>query len=483
MNNLVTIALFLFLSVVSCQSQAEKNTSNKSSETTAVENNSSEITDFIEMGTDDIVGPMTIHGKFTKRNGMNGKYVRLYETEGKDIFLIDSAKIVNGAFTFTPKEVHVGLHRFGVIPDERSLGEIILNPNEKEFTINFSSASFKKGYTVENSRENEGWIAYMKDRAIQKAVLSNIKKSKDERSVKLKRLYKSQKELKVKEDSFAKAYAGTFFGKMVRRFQSPNRWDKNKYWEDIKFDDPNLIHSRVYSNRIMDYMRNHAKKENTDKDPTLGYYNAVDIIAQKIKEGKNDRVLEFMLYTMSEGMYSSGHEDVSMYVIDNYFYGESCGDAEISELFKRKAAGIRNLQVGNEPPMFVGAGHDGKRVDLAKIVKDNKYTLVFFWASYCHKCEAEIPILKTVYDSYHSKGFEVVGVSVDLQKQAWLNAIKANSFKWRNCSEIKGWKGDVPREYRVSSTPAMFLIDSNGKLVYKGKTAKEIKNFLTKNLK
>ncbi|MFT4659965.1 MAG: peroxiredoxin [Patiriisocius sp.] len=478
MNNLFYPLVFLVFSIISCQTQAGDSTT----KTSAAEE-TEQITQFDyknELGNEDITGPMTINGVFKNKNTLRNRYVRLYETEGKDIFVIDSAQVIEGKFTLNPKEVHVGLHRIGIFPDERQLGEVILNPNEKEITLTFNTSNFKVGMSASDSKENEGWIKYMAVRKVHKAFVKENRNSGLERPVKLKRLYDAEAELKVTEDQMAQEYVGTYFSKMVRRFQSANRWDKDGYWDDIDFKDPSLIRSRVFSDRIMDYMRVHAKKENTDKDPTLGYYNAVDVIAQTIKEGENDKVLEFMLYTMSEGMYSSGHEDVSLYVVENYFYGDACGDSEISELFKKKAAGVRNLQVGNKPPNFIVPGHDGKSVELQKIIDKSEYTLVLFWASYCHKCVEEIPELKKLYTAYHDNGFDVVGVSVDLQKNAWLKAVKENEFEWYNCADIKGWKGETAKAYRVSKTPAMFLVNKNGTLIMRPKSAHQLKAFLDK---
>lgn len=436
-----------------------------------------------ELSGDPIVGPVVLTGTVANGRGLSGKVVRLYETEGKEIFQIDSAIVKNGQFRFDLDNAKMGLYRIGIFPDERSLGRIILSPNEKDVHMNMASTSFTKKVTVENSKENEAYAKYQAEVEKNKAALSAIRKTKASKEVKLKQIYDEQAKLKGIEDRLASEYPGTFFEKMVRRMQSPYRFDKEKFWNDIDFKDENLIHSKVYSNRIMDYMRIHAKEENTKEDPELGFYNAVDLLANKIKEGGNDQVLEFMLYTMSEGMYSSGHDDVSLYIIDNYFYGDACGDAEISELFKRRAAGVRNLQVGNEPPLFAMKGHDGKTVNLEKIMKESEYTLVFFWASYCHNCEAEIPKLKNYYEKYKSKGFEVVGVSVDLQNKPWLNAIEENGLKWYNCADLKGWKGDVTRNYRVSKTPSMFLLNKNGKLLIRTKSANEIGSFLTKKFR
>ena len=185
---------------------------------------------------------------------------------------------------------------------------------------------------------------------------------------------------------------------------------------------------------------------------------------------------------MSESFYKSGSPEVSHYVIDNYFYGDDCGDSEISDLFKMKAAGLRSLQVGNTPPDFVLPDVNGKNIRMSDVVKDNEYTLIFFWASFCHKCEEEIPVIKKFYPTYHPKGFEILGVSIDYSKKDWVEGIKKNNHPWLNVSDLTTWGGPVLKQYRVTKSPVMFLIDKSGKLVLRPESASEVKAFLTKNL-
>ncbi len=116
-------------------------------------------------------------------------------------------------------------------------------------------------------------------------------------------------------------------------------------------------------------------------------------------------------------------------------------------------------------------------------VAKNEYTLVMFWASWCHKCEQEIPVLKGVYDVYRSRGFQVVGVSVDNQRVQWENAVKTNDVKWPNVSQLNAWNSPVAKEYRVTQTPTLFLLNKNKEIVLKPKRIFEVEAFLKANLK
>ena len=79
----------------------------------------------------------------------------------------------------------------------------------------------------------------------------------------------------------------------------------------------------------------------------------------------------------------------------------------------------------------------------------------------------EMPFLLDAYAKFHSKGFEIYGVSLDESAEAWRSAIDKQGMKWVNVSEVAGWNTPAAKEYSVNSIPANFLIDSEGKIIAK----------------
>ena len=78
----------------------------------------------------------------------------------------------------------------------------------------------------------------------------------------------------------------------------------------------------------------------------------------------------------------------------------------------------------------------GKTIRVSDYVKKNKYTLIDFWASWCGPCRAEMPTVVKAYNLYHKKGFEVVGVSFDNNKAAWVKAIAQLKLSWPHMSDL-----------------------------------------------
>ncbi len=481
------LAASIFIALSSCspsRSDAQVAESAKADHSAIMAENNGHVKTEAEPSTREAIidlGEISVAGAIANGAVNDGRYVKLYQTEGRDYFLVDSALVESGNFLFEKTDRQTGLYKLGFGDDAKKLGDVILNHSEGSVKFNYSSDNFLYGAVPQNSIENEALAIYQKLARDHGAEVKGIQRSGQQSKDKRSAIYEADNEFKKEQMKLAGEYSNTFFANMVSHLQSPNRFDKNTYWDDIDFRDVSLIHSPVFPDRIEDYMRIHASTERTEADPQLGFYNAVDQIANKIKTNGSDEVLEFALYTMSEGFYSSGMEPLSMYVVDNYFYGDACGDAEISELFKMKAAGIRNLQIGNTSPDFTLASANGKSVNLEEMASKNELTLVLFWASFCHNCEREIPEIKTIYGKYKSKGLEVIGASVDTDRTAWLKGIETHGTTWPNTFDGEGWRSPVAKDFRVTSTPVMFLLDKDRKVVARPKNAAQLTAYLGQN--
>jgi peroxiredoxin len=108
---------------------------------------------------------------------------------------------------------------------------------------------------------------------------------------------------------------------------------------------------------------------------------------------------------------------------------------------------------------------NGKMHKLSEYVGQGKWVFVDFWASWCGPCCREIPNVVKNYNKYHSKGFEVVGLSFDEDKNDWLQAINDLQMPWPHLSDLEGWQSVAAKVYGITSIPASLLIDPTGKIV------------------
>ncbi len=107
-------------------------------------------------------------------------------------------------------------------------------------------------------------------------------------------------------------------------------------------------------------------------------------------------------------------------------------------------------------------------------------TIIDFWAAWCGPCRRENPNVVRVYEKYHDQGLEIIGVSLDGQsrqkdpKKTWVEAIKKDKLTWTQVSNLKYFNDPVAQLYNINSIPATFILDKEGKIVYKNLRGRDL---------
>lgn len=142
----------------------------------------------------------------------------------------------------------------------------------------------------------------------------------------------------------------------------------------------------------------------------------------------------------------------------------------LDELYKEYEK-IAHLDVGKIAPNFESKTPEGETVSLNDL--KGKVTIIDFWAAWCGPCRRENPNVVKVYEQYHDKGLEIIGISLDGApnqkdpKKAWLDAIEKDGLEWNHLSSLMYFNDPVAKQYNIKSIPATYILDEEGKIVAK----------------
>lgn len=123
----------------------------------------------------------------------------------------------------------------------------------------------------------------------------------------------------------------------------------------------------------------------------------------------------------------------------------------------------KNPKIGEKFVDFEQANSKGQELKFSEL--KGKVTLLEFWASWCGPCRKSNPELIEAYGLYKDKGFEIVGVSLDANKEKWMKAMEKDGLVWENLSDLKGFDNEAAMIYGVTAIPENFLIDENGIII------------------
>lgn len=202
------------------------------------------------------------------------------------------------------------------------------------------------------------------------------------------------------------------------------------------------------------------------------------------------------LRVLTREFLDSNDNIITAYTIYSNIVMREAGLQEARSMYRSLGQGARNTQYGRmikeridrlartghgaKAPDFALPDADGNMVTMSSV--KGKIKIIDFWASWCGPCRLNNPALRKLYEEFHDKGLEIIGVSLDTNKASWHKAIEKDGLNWVHVSSLKGWECDVVRLYNVTGVPALFILDEYGNIMATGLRDEQLRAFLEENL-
>ncbi|HXB08343.1 MAG TPA: TlpA disulfide reductase family protein [Puia sp.] len=141
-------------------------------------------------------------------------------------------------------------------------------------------------------------------------------------------------------------------------------------------------------------------------------------------------------------------------------------DLQQAQMAEQERMSQANSWVGKQAPELALPDANGKIISLASY--KGKFLLVDFWASWCAPCRAENPNVVKVYNEFRGKNFAILGVSLDKERDSWMEAVRSDRLAWTHVSDLKYWQSKAVQTFNFNGIPYNVLIDPQGKVIAEG---------------
>lgn len=165
---------------------------------------------------------------------------------------------------------------------------------------------------------------------------------------------------------------------------------------------------------------------------------------------------------------------------DNFYLQNAIDDTTYYPLFQSLSPAIKNTEAGKKIAAeaaisfatALGATAPNTQLPdtarlLQRLYREQGYTLIDFWASWCVPCRRENPALVAVFQKFNPLGFSITSVSLDMNEQTWKNAIRQDRLGWQQLNDFRSWSGEAVRLYGIKTIPMNFLVDARGTILAK----------------
>lgn len=449
--------------------------------------------------------------KITVHGISNAKCQLAYHYGDKKYLQIDSIWAdKNGTFTIKGDEKLLKGIYLVVLPN-KSYFEILIGDQQK-FTVETDTIALVEKMKIVGSEDNELFYSFLQFWTQQHKDSRDLKTSY-ERLTKIESPSEKQKDsinnikttlnnidqsIKNAQLKIIQDHPNLFYAKVLNAMREPEvpeapkdkdgnvidsmftyKYYKTHFWDHIDLQEEGLARTPIIQGKMDKYMN-----QLTVQVPDSLNASA-DVLLQKAKGNKE--IMKYCLVNLLNTYANSnimGMDAVYVHLVDNYYAKGDAFWADSTSLYRIKdhANTLRPLLIGKEAINMVLKNTDGQYISMHDVATKHDYTILFFWDPDCGHCKKAVPKLNEAYKNLKSKKFNVViyAACVEIEEDKWKNFVKSNDLKdWINVADIDR-HSYFRSQYDISSTPKVFIVDKNKKIIAKRLGVEQIEDFLTR---
>lgn len=387
---------------------------------------------------------------------------------------------------------------YALVISDKNYFDFVVN-NDFKFSLETNVSDPFRNMVIKDSPENELFYQYLnfsREKFDQIQVfqyrMKQVGDQKDSSTLYTNKIDEINKELIAYKLGIVKNHPATLTALMINVMKEPEipeipvlsngrkdstfayRYYKLHFWDDCDFTDDRMLRTPVFQNKLKKFYDNVV----VQMPDTI--IRESDVLIEKARS--NPEMFKYLVWFTTYHYESSeimGFDKIFVHIVDTYYItGQTSWiTKETNEKIIKKANKIRPILIGEKAPNMIMLDTNKQLVSMHTI-KAN-YLLILFWDPDCGHCEKEIPVIKEFYDQNKDKyGMEIFAVCADTALVKWKSHIRKKKMNWINVDGPRAVTADYHELYDITSTPVIYLVDDQKRIIAKHLSAEKIGIFL-----